>query len=311
MTTVSAVIATYNRSSRLEGAIESALQQTYDELEIVVVDDGSTDDTSELLETYSKQPNFRTFRNDENRGQSFSKNKGTELAQGEFVAFLDDDDRWVPTKIEKQVRSLRAKPDDYCGVYTGSKVTKGGTVISTTSPDKRGTLYPDILVYNTIETFSSVLIRTSCFDRVGGFDPEFHRAMDWDLYIRLAKQYRFECISEPLVERILHDENISGDLGYDLTVRDMVFEKYERDIRTDSQIFRRFNAAMGKERALVCLQTDEQYQAIHHMLDAFVAVPRLEHLGLLLITLFGRRALSMVRKTRSAAKRSAWPPRSA
>ena len=217
---VTVVIPTYNRSAIVRRAIESALNQTYANLECVVVDDGSSDDTRSVVESYG--PRVRYFYQ-ENAGVTAARNHAMRRAQGEFLAFLDSDDLWKPWRIESQVAALRRHPEaglawtdmtavqrsgePICERYLRTmyaaheKVSIEATmpqvgVLRTVCPEapeeyastpvRLGDLFSEILLGNLLHT-STVLVRRRWVERVGGFDPTFVRAgEDYEFYVRLC-----------------------------------------------------------------------------------------------------------------------------
>jgi len=126
MTRVSVIIPTYNRAATLGRAIDSALEQTIDDLEVVVVDDGSTDDTESVLAAY-EDPRVRTIIHATNQGANVARNTGLEHVRGEYVAFLDSDDVWHPAKLERQLAALEARSSIWVGAYCDTAYDLSGT----------------------------------------------------------------------------------------------------------------------------------------------------------------------------------------
>lgn len=295
MVRVSVVLPTYNRANWLPGAIETALDQTYESLRVLVIDDGSTDETPEVLSEYSDHPKVRTFRNDRNRGIAYTRNRGTELADGEYICVLDDDDRWNPGKVERQVKLMDRRSDEYCGVFTDGRRIHDGDVVYRVETGARGDVYPEILVRNFVLPHASLLLRRDALISVGGYDTEFDRAVDWDLMIRLAKSYQFEHIEEPLVDRILHDENITADPKYDVDVRSQIYEKYESDIEDDPAIRDKFMGLWERERGLLAVSRGERTKSVTHFITASRLDPCITNIALVVFGILGKRALSIAR----------------
>ena len=214
MTLVSVIVPTYDRPSFIGGAVETALAQTHDEIEVVVVCDPPVEDTRRVLEAYADDDRVRTVYNDERLGIAASRNRAVELARGEYVCILDDDDRWDPQKVEKQLAVMEANPD--CGVvYTGGVVREDGRLVGRYTPSMRGDIYPAVLARFDLKPYSSHMIRAECFETVGDYDTAFDCGEDWEHTIRIAREYEFEYVDEPLVVRQFHDRNVSS-----LAVRD-------------------------------------------------------------------------------------------
>ena len=190
MSLVSVVIPTYNGGEHLLESVKSALQQTYAPLEIIVVDDGSQEDILGILSPVSSR--VRYIRQ-ENAGPAAARNRGIYSAQGEFIAFLDDDDLWNPRKIEAQMRTMSENPD--CGlVYSHPDIIDdNGVVIYNQRPKScpSGYVYYDFLRKNRISTPSVTLIRSSVFRRSGVFDEkkECISCEDYDLWLRIAQYF--------------------------------------------------------------------------------------------------------------------------
>ena len=296
---VSAVIPTYNRAEYVGGAIESVLSQTYDNVEVVVVDDGSTDDTREVLAEYDDDDRVRVLHNDENQGIPYTMNRGVDAAEGDYIGVFGDDDRWRPTKVEKQVEAFEQLDDDYCGVYTGGVITNlDGDIVQRVMTHHAGDVYPDVLVRNTILPHSSHLVRAECFEEVGGFDESFPIACDWDITIRLSKQFKWAFVPEVLVERTHHDTNVTGDPDYDVRCRRQVWEKFRADIARHPDVERRFHAAWARERGVRALEADDRTEALTAFVEAFSSEPRGDHAALLGLAPFGPDALSTARSVR-------------
>jgi glycosyltransferase involved in cell wall biosynthesis len=197
---VSVVIPTYNRSGVLSDAIDTVLAQTYDPIEIIVVDDGSTDGTSDVLEQYSDC--IRDHQFDKNRGANAARNKGIDLATGEFIGFLDTDDRWDREKISRQVTAFR-KAGSQCGlVHTAieRRDTKGNFVDrrmppNAQNPSKR------LLLGNYVGTFSCILVRKDVFEAVGVLDESLPSWQDWEFYLRVADQFQFTLVADYLTTK--------------------------------------------------------------------------------------------------------------
>lgn len=196
MPRVSAIITTYNRKGFVQEAVDSVLAQTYGDLELIVVDDGSTDDTGEALQGYDEKLRY-VFQ--KNEGASAARNCGLELAQGEFVAFLDSDDLWLPKKLEMQVACMGEHHDSQI-CYTDEIWIRRGRRVN---PKKRhakysGEIYPHCLPLCIISP-SSALMRRGLFEEVGVFDPALPVCEDYDLWLRVAARYPVFFIPERLI----------------------------------------------------------------------------------------------------------------
>ncbi len=196
---VSVVIPTYDRASTVVRAIQSVLTQTYPNLEIIVVDDGSTDNTREVVQ-HLHDPRLRYIRHEGNQGGSAARNTGIEVAAGDYIAFLDSDDEWLPEKLEKQVQLLQGSEPAVGAVYAGfAIINEHGECTTVTIPKYRGVILAELFSANSVGTTSSVMVRRECISQVGVFDPAMASCQDWDMWIRLAKHYKFDFVPEALV----------------------------------------------------------------------------------------------------------------
>ncbi len=205
---VSVIIPAYNAERFIAEAIRSALDQTYPSIEIIVVDDGSTDNTRAQVEPFLSDPNVTYIRQD-NAGPSAARNRGIDACHGEFVAFLDADDRWLPTKLERQIP--RFENPNVGLVYCLHRSVMESDHIPrrlTTPPPRRGNVFWYILHGNFL-ILSSTVVRKACFANVGVFDTELLTAEDTHLYARLAHEYEFDYVDEVLFERREHSANFS------------------------------------------------------------------------------------------------------
>ncbi len=204
--TVTAVIPTFNYGRFLGEAIESVLAQTYPALEIIVVDDGSTDDTAAVAAHYRDRIRYERT---PNRGVSAARNFAVSIARGDLIALLDADDRWLPHKLERQIPLFAANPD-LGMVHTGSRIFdhETGAVLCEVMPDESMDFH-DILTWCSISLPSAVIPRR-VFAELGGFDEHFGSAADWEMWIRIATKYQLHGCREILVEYRIHGRNMSG-----------------------------------------------------------------------------------------------------
>lgn len=201
MAKVSVVIPTHNRSHLLSRAIESARVQTYSDIEILVVDDASTDGTYDVVRAYN---DVKYLKLDRNLGGGAARNHGVSKAQGEFIAFLDSDDEWLPGKTRKQVELLESNPRVgavYSRHFAHDDMT--GSRVEQHSPLYRGDIRPELLAGRCPKTLSLFLLRREAFEEVGGFDEALPAFQDADLWLRLSRTWQFDAVDEALV--IVHE----------------------------------------------------------------------------------------------------------
>ena len=223
---VSVVIPTRNRCHRLSRALASAREQTWGNLEIIVVDDGSSDGTPEMLRRLSAEDSrVHVVRNDPAVGGAAARNRGIEAARGRWIAFLDDDDRWLPHKVERQLAMLQA--DDRasavsCAYYYKARFRKT-TVVPVAPVDAIDVL----LVDNRLGGASVCMAAADTLRAIGGFDPCLRGSQDWDLWLRLAERGPVLACDEPLAfYDSHHGERISRNFPAAYAGRRRLFLRY-------------------------------------------------------------------------------------
>ncbi len=207
---VSVIIPNYNYARFLGAAIDSVLAQTYENFEIIVVDDGSSDNTVEVVEAYGNRIKFCPQKN---QGSATARNNGVKPSSGEFIAFLDADDIWLPEKLEKQVAKL-SEDEEFGLVHCGMREFDSETdkTIHPHLQGEEGWVANDLLLFEkpvVIGGGSCLLIKREAFEAVGGFDTNFKKANseDWDFIYRLARQYKIGFVPEILVDYRNHGKN--------------------------------------------------------------------------------------------------------
>jgi len=246
--TVSVIIPTYNRAHLIGRAIQSVLDQTYQDFEIIVVDDASTDNTEEVVSNFDDE-RIRYIRLKENSGGSAApRNTAIRTARGEYIAFQDSDDEWLPEKLEKQMRLFEIQPLEVGVVYTGFWKIWGHRKIYIPSPGitrKEGNIHDGLLAQNFVAAPVAV-VRKECFRKVGGFDEELPTLMDWELWIRISKCYRFRCIDEPLVISYYTPGGVNeqGGLIQAKTLK-LILEKYFDDIKKNKKTLAKYYFSIG------------------------------------------------------------------
>jgi len=204
---VSVIIPTYNRAAYLQKALQSVKEQTYQSLEIIVIDDGSTDDTGEMLKNYEGQ--LRYFYQ-ENRGISGARNAGIKRARGEFIAFLDSDDYWLPDKTVQQLALFKQHPEYALVAARCASIRLDGSYREKNRPGKSGWVLEDLFKANFIRT-SAAMIKQECFENIGLFDEELRECEEYDLWLRIAAQYPVGFINKSLAVYVDNPDGASTD----------------------------------------------------------------------------------------------------
>jgi len=193
---VSVVVPTFNRRETLPRALESIQRQTYDDIETIIVDDASTDGTRKLVA--EQFPSVMYIRHEDKRGGSAARNTGIQAASGQYIAFLDSDDEWKPKKLTRQVDCIQTS-GEHCGaVYTGLKKVRNGRTEFVRSPSATGDIHDQQLSRDHVGPTSTVLVRRNCFDAVGGFREDLPARQDYEMWLRLSRQYEFDYVEDPL-----------------------------------------------------------------------------------------------------------------
>lgn len=211
----------------------SVLQQSFQDFELVVVDDCSSDDTADVVKSI-KQHNVKYIRNQINKGESGSRNTGIKSTDSKYIAFLDDDDEWLSDKLEKQILSIEKKSGDHGAIYTGFYFSDANTgeIIGGELPSKSGHIYNDLLYYNFITGGgSTMLVKRECFEKVGLFDTEFQSAGDWDMWIRIAREYKYTYVKEKLAIYKQHSSNVSKNVKAFIQGEERMIAKYRDDLK--------------------------------------------------------------------------------
>lgn len=268
---ISVVIPTYNRETLLERAIASALEQTLPVREVIVVDDGSTDGTQELLSKISlRDSRVRTLVR-QRGGANRARNAGVESAGGEWIAFLDSDDAWERNKLERQSAALQKNPAAVAS-FTGLRRIghdEGKIFLPPADPSLL-----DIRAANVLSTTSSAVVKASVFRDVGGFDADLPSCQDWDLWFRLRLKGEFAVVREPLV---VYDAGpharISSNLAKVIAGHTIVFGRVMDGVDTNSPEFKFISARHKLVMTEMYLRNGEAPAALRQVLSSLSARP--------------------------------------
>jgi glycosyltransferase involved in cell wall biosynthesis len=193
--TVTVVIPTFNSASLLPAAIASVRSQQWPNLDLIVVDDGSTDETEQVLDALARDGGLCWFRQD-NAGAAAARNRGIKAATGDWIAFLDADDVWLPDKLATQFEALEKAGADFS--FTDSRLRfANGEEHDLPCPVLTGPLMPQLMTGSLFGT-PTVVVRRRCFERVGYFDEQLRTGEDWDMWLRLASAFTHAWVPEPL-----------------------------------------------------------------------------------------------------------------
>jgi len=208
---VSVILPCYNGDKFIRETLESALYQTYNDIEIIVVDDGSTDDSKAIIKSFS-DPCIKYFYK-ENEGVSVARNHGIRFSKGKYIAFLDSDDLWLPEKIELQLKEIERQKDIYFVCSGFYLIDSRGQVLDKIKVKNSTNILKDLLLDgNIIGPPSSVLVKREVFKSIGDFDPFLSTSADWDLWIRIAQRYPLAYIDKPLIKYRIHEAGMHHNI---------------------------------------------------------------------------------------------------
>jgi glycosyltransferase involved in cell wall biosynthesis len=231
---VSVIIPTFRRPELLVRAIASVLTQTYAHWELLVIDDNDAASpargtTEQVMAGYAADPRIRYLRHEFNQGLPAARNTAIKASSGALIAFLDDDDEWLPTKLQRQVEAFAADALVTLVYTTRHVADSAGTVTRTMQADPKGLIRDRMLEENWIGTPSSVMIRRNALFAAGLFDPRMPSLEDWDLYLRLDG--RFALIAEPLTVYYMHDSGrMMDNYGTVANAMGMLYRKHRREL---------------------------------------------------------------------------------
>ena len=228
---VSVIIPAYNAEKFIERTLHSVLSQTYQNLEVIVVDDGSQDRTAEIVRSIAEQDRRVILLQQANSGVAAARNLGIQKSKGEFIAPIDADDIWYPQNIEKQVECILEAEPSVGLVYAWSVDIDEEDLVTGEfrASQIEGEVYTTLLLHDFIANASSVLIRRSCFEKVGGYDSNLKAqngqgGEDLDLYLRIAEYYEFRVIPEFLVGYRKLPDSMSCDYRQMAKSRELIWQ---------------------------------------------------------------------------------------
>ena len=270
MPKVSVVIPAYNAMVCLPKTVDSVLKQTFTDFEVLIINDGSSDHILEWAASLL-DPRVKVI-SQENQGVSGARNTGIIYAQGEYIAFLDADDLWEPTKLEKQVHCLDNKPTVGL-VYTWTvlvdwKDNPTGRILASHA---EGNLWQQLMETNELCNSSSSMVRRCCFDTVGVFDQSLKSAEDLDMWLRLANRYSFAVVKEPLTLYRQHSNSLSKNHEQMFESLRIVIEKTFQSVPLDLLHLRnRAYASLNVGLAWLAIEEGDYKKAIHFRQQALL-----------------------------------------
>jgi glycosyltransferase involved in cell wall biosynthesis len=269
---ISVIIPTYNHGQFIEEAVESVLAQTYKNFEVIVVDDGSTDNTREILKKYERGITY-IFQN--NKGVSSARNHGLSIAKGEVIAFLDSDDVWLPEKLSSQLKIMQGEHSIGlvgCGSYVMDYL---GNVEREWVPKhykSQEEFLQQLSIRNILHNPSCMLVKKECFNRAGFFNECLQFGEDWDMWLRIAKHYKVDFAERPLMKFRKHGFSKSYkrvkiiESNITKIIRDNLSQDQER-------IKRKAYSLMYIDLANLCLSENRKFSSTIYALRALWSYP--------------------------------------
>jgi len=243
---VSVILPTYNRAHIIEKSIKSVLDQTFTNFELLIVDDGSDDNTEKVVKNID-DPRIKYIKCMENKGANVARNIGISTAKADYIAFQDSDDEWYTDKLKKQVTAMQGSLPSIGVVYSGywrMQDNKKTYIPTETTTQLEGDISYQLLMSNFIGT-PTMLIRKECFEKVGNFDEKLPRFQDWDLVIRLSKYYHFKYINEATMNAYIQTDSLTSNQEAQFMAYKMIFKKHYNDFSKDKKLFIKSHEVMG------------------------------------------------------------------
>ncbi len=272
---VSVVIPNYNYAHYLPQALDSVLGQTYSELEVIVVDDGSTDDSETILGSYTGH--VRLIKQ-QNQGVAAARNRGVQESSGELVAFLDADDIWMPAKLERQVQRFVDDPElglVHCGV---EEIDYTAAHLRVRVDGLEGWVATQLLLFKRAVILgggSGLMVPRASFEAMKGFDTRLSTSADWDFFYRVAASHRVGFVAEPLVKYRIHTGNMHANVG--AMEHDMLIG-YEKAFSSDNAELHRLRRQCYGNLHLVLagsyFRAGQSYDFARHALKSLWLTPR-------------------------------------
>jgi glycosyltransferase involved in cell wall biosynthesis len=298
MTSVSVIIPAYNAEPHIAETLNSVLAQTFTDLEVIVVDDGSTDCTAKIVEKMARADKRVSLLSQQNAGVAAARNAGMKVARGEWLAFLDADDIWYPQKLDRQLQCFQQLDHSVGLVYCWSALIQetsdlaGGYIAF----DFRGNVRPALTYLNFIGNASTPLIRRSVIDAVGGFDSTLRAQQaqgceDWDFYMSIAERYAFEVVPEFLVGYRQQSSAMSRNAASMINSYSLIMERWRANHpELPPQLFRWSQSLFYQHLAFLQAQSYQTVQGFSYLSRAVQSDPMM-----VLNKMVGRIMLSLLR----------------
>lgn len=270
---ISVVIPVHDDLGTLQRAIESVIRQTVPVSEILVIDDGSPGDVDRALGRFSAV--VRLLRHDRNLGASAARNTGIAASQSDYIAFLDADDAWHPDKIECQLHELETADVTVGACVAGFAIHREGRLTSEKYQVTIGANFADDLVWGCkISPGSTLLVRRSCYERVGTYDEQLRRLEDWDWLIRFSREYRMISVDKILADIYLSEAAAPYQLGQVIGATERIREKHLPYFSADAWSTKlKFLSTLSIEKAAAHYRNGNQLRAVGMTMQSLITWP--------------------------------------
>ncbi|MEM8504668.1 MAG: glycosyltransferase [Cyanobacteria bacterium P01_D01_bin.1] len=279
MALVSIIVPVYNGASTIRETLDSVLQQSFDAFELIVIDDGSTDNTLEIVASFD-DPRLSVF-SYPNAGVATTRNRGVAQASTEYISFIDADDLWTPDKLARQLDALESSSNAAVAYSWTDYIDQSGRFIAS---DQRvtfsGNAYGELLRRDFLESASNVIIRRKAFLDVGGFDPSLSGAADWDFFLRLAKRYDFVAVPHLGVLYRISNSSMSANLSMQeqecIAVLEQAYEQAPAHLQSlKPQSFGQLYQYLSFSAMRGPLSRDSGLMALHYLRRSLAHSPRI------------------------------------
>jgi glycosyltransferase involved in cell wall biosynthesis len=241
MESVSVILPTYNRANLLPRAVRSVLNQTYKDFELIIIDDGSTDNTVDIVKSFD-DPRISYIKLEKNKGAPAALNIGIDRARGQFIAFQDSDDEWHREKLSRQVAAFKDAANEVGVVYSGMwriSDDKRTFVPGDDISKKEGDIHESLLSANFIGP-PAAMVKKECFSKVGVFDESLPCIEDWELWLRLSKCYHFIYLPEPMVNAYYSPDSTSIDYEKLPVAFELLLTKHFEEFKGHKRLLARY-----------------------------------------------------------------------
>ncbi|XWN36507.1 MAG: glycosyltransferase [Balneola sp.] len=282
---VSIITPVYNGEDFLDRSIKSVLSQTHQNWELLLIDDGSVDDSIRVIERYLSDERIKLLKNESNSGIPATRNKGIENSGGEYIALLDQDDEWFPDKLQKQVQIFNEQGNIYGLIYSNLEVRYDNGDVT----ERKKEIEPaaaisenlELMLLRNLISSPTVLIKKEVLDEVGLFDNSIKwGGDDYDLWIRIAHKYKFFYIDEVLSIRYEHQQNYSADKKRMMFRTIELAEKYIREFGVNPDIKKRLRSNHYYRFGIESLKKKEVLTGINYILKSVLtSVQGIRELG--------------------------------